>query len=236
MSAWISDTLCRIATGAGFSVRQLYSDQDETLFSAARPIVLNGITDFVNRPDLADRSIFLTLEAIPEERRRPEKELWTELDAMRPQILGALLDAVSHGLKHLPNTQLDKLPRMADFALWATACEGALWPPGTFKTAYSKNRNDAVDNIIEADPVSVAIRSFMSKRPEWEGTASALLDALGLVVPETTRKSKSWPTSSRGMSGRLRMAATCLRKIGVNVVFERSGHARTRIVRISKAN
>jgi hypothetical protein len=77
LPAWISDTLCRLATGGGFAVRQLYSDQDEVLFDAARPVILNGIEDIVTRPDLADRSVFLTLEPIPEDRRRPEQELWT---------------------------------------------------------------------------------------------------------------------------------------------------------------
>ena len=70
LPAWISDMLCRLATGGGFAVRQLYSDQDEVLFDAARPVILNGIEDIVTRPDLADRAIFLTLEPIPEERRR----------------------------------------------------------------------------------------------------------------------------------------------------------------------
>jgi hypothetical protein len=47
---WISDTLCRLATGGGFAVRQLYTDQDEVLFDAARPVILNGIEDIVTRP------------------------------------------------------------------------------------------------------------------------------------------------------------------------------------------
>ncbi len=76
LAAWISDTLCRLATGGGFAVRQLYTDQDEVLFDAARPVILNGIEDIVTRPDLADRAVFLTLEPIPEERRRSERELW----------------------------------------------------------------------------------------------------------------------------------------------------------------
>ncbi len=37
LPAWISDTLCRLATGGGFAVRQLYTDQDEALFDAQRP-------------------------------------------------------------------------------------------------------------------------------------------------------------------------------------------------------
>src|SRR6266436_5358975 len=135
LPAWISDTLCRLATGGGFAVRQLYTDQDEVLFDAARPVILNGIEEIVTRPDLADRAVFLTLQPIPEEHRRPEQELWAAFDAARPRVLGVLLDAVVVGLKRLPATRLEKLPRMADFALWATACETALWPTGTFWAA-----------------------------------------------------------------------------------------------------
>ena len=42
--------------------------------------------------------------------------------------------------------RLDSLPRMADFALWATACETALWTSGTFGAAYAGNRDEAVDS------------------------------------------------------------------------------------------
>jgi hypothetical protein len=79
LPAWMSDTLCRLATGGGFAVRQLYTDQDEVLFEACRPVILNGIEEFVTRPDLADRALILTLDPIPEERRRPEAELWRRL-------------------------------------------------------------------------------------------------------------------------------------------------------------
>jgi len=74
LPGWISDTLCRLATGAGFAVRQLYTDQDEVLFDAARPVILNGIEEIITRPDLADRAVFLTLQPIPEEHRRPEQD------------------------------------------------------------------------------------------------------------------------------------------------------------------
>ena len=76
-------TLCRLSTGGGFAVRQLYTDQDEVLFDAVRPVILNGIEDIAARPDLTDRAIFLTLESIPEERRRPEAELWAAFETER---------------------------------------------------------------------------------------------------------------------------------------------------------
>ena len=102
ITAWASDALCRLASGGSFAVRQLYTDRDEVLFQAARPIILNGIEDVITRPDLADRAIFLTLPHLQEERRRAEKEMWHDFEVAQPRILGALLDAASHGLRALP--------------------------------------------------------------------------------------------------------------------------------------
>jgi hypothetical protein len=231
---WISDTLCRLATGGGFAVRQLYTDQDEVLFDACRPMILNGIEDIVARPDLADRAIFLTLEPIPEEQRRPEQELLAEFESKRALILGALLDAVAHGLRQLPRVRLDRLPRMADFARWSTACETAIWPAGTFWAAYCSNRDEAVADVIEADPVANAVRALMATRTTWTGTASDLLGALTELVGEAQRKSKSWPNSPSTLSGRLRRAATFLRKAGIEIAFDReTNHKRSRSIYIS---
>jgi hypothetical protein len=229
---WTSDTLCRLATGGGFAVRQLYTDQDEVLFDAARPIMLNGIEDIVTRPDLADRAVFLTLTPIPEERRRPEAELWAAFQAAHSRILGRLLDAVVEGLKRLPHTRLKKLPRMADFALWGTACETALWPAGTFATAYGDNRDEAVDNVIEADPVAAAVRAFMSKWTAWKGTASQLLDELDRG--DRFAKAKSWPQSARGLVGQLARAAPFLRKCGIEIDKRREGRDRGRMIVITR--
>jgi hypothetical protein len=235
LPAWISDTLCRLATGGGFAVRQLYTDQDEVLFDATRPVILNGIEEIVTRPDLADRAVFLTLQPIQEEHRRPEQELWAAFDAERPRILGALLDAVVEGLKRLPETRLEKLPRMADFALWASACEMAVWPAGTFWSAYCGNRDEAVEGVIDADPIAAAVRAVMATRTEWTGTASDLLGALAEVVGERVAKSKTWPDGPRALAGRLRRAATFLRKIGIEIGFGREGRARTRTINITTA-
>jgi hypothetical protein len=230
---WLSDTLCRLATGGGFASRQLYTDQDEILFDAARPVILNGIEDFVTRPDLADRALLLTLEPIPETRRRPEAELLAAFEAERPRILGVLLDAVVTGLKRLPETRLEKLPRMADFALWAAACETAFWPAGTFCAAYSGNRDEAVDNVIDADPVASAVRSMMVGHPTWTGTASELLLVLSRTADLRTTKPKGWPESPRALAGGLRRAVTFLRKIGIDVTFYKEGRGRVRMIQIA---
>ena len=218
-----SDILCRLSTGGGFSTCKLRTDQDEEIFAAAKPVILNGIEDVVNRADLADRAVFLHLEAIPEERRRPETEFWADFDVELPRIFGALLDGLAKGLTMLPKTRLEKLPRMADFALWASACETAFWPAGAFLKAYDSNRDDAAEIIIDAEPVTAAVLTLMGARTGWAGTASDLLDMLGRVAGEGITRTKGWPRAPQTLSGRLRRAATLLRKSGIEIDFERMG-------------
>jgi hypothetical protein len=220
------------AVSGGFGTRRLRTDQDEILFDGARPVILNGIDDIVSRPDLADRAVFLTLSPIPPHLRRAEQEFWAAFESVRPQILGVLLDALAHGLGRLPETRLDGFPRMADFALWATACETALWKPGTFITAYSWNVDEAVEEVIDADPVASAVRQFAASRSAWTGTASALLRCLEQITEPSDRRGRGWPTTARALSGRLRRAAPPLRKLGIEIAFGRQGQARTRTIEI----
>jgi len=233
LPAWLSDTLCRLSTGGGFATRELFADSDETIFNASRPIILNGISEFITRPDLADRSIFFNLKPISEECRKSEKELWDAFEIVRPKIFGALLDAVSRGLERYPEISLERLPRMADFALWATACETAFRPSGTFIVAYERNRSEAVDNTIEGDPVASAVKTLAVVQSRWSGNASELLAELSDLVDEPVRRSKSWPGTPRAFSGRLRRAATFLRMSGVDIKFgEREGKDRKRMIHI----
>jgi hypothetical protein len=237
LQAWMSDSLCRLATGGGYAVRQLYTDQDEVLFEVARPIILNGIEEIVARPDLADRSVFLTLEPIPEDKRRPEAELWAAFDAERPRLLGVLLDAVVEGIKRLPDTHLEKLPRMADFALWATACETALWPAGTFYSAYCTNRSEAAQSVLEADSIALLVRELVDQRTVWTGTCAELLGELSSLLSDAAVRPKGWPDNPRKLSGRLRRAAGPLRTMGIEIEFSREGsRTRSRIVTITSSN
>ena len=220
LPAWLSDTFCRIATGGGFRPGQLYTDQEEVLFSAERPIALNGIEDVVTRPDLADRALMLTLQPIPEEQRRPERELLAEFELARGGILGALLDGLVHGFRKMPLTRLDELPRMADFALWASACETAFWPAGSFMAAYSRNLAESVETVLAGDPVADTVRTLMSGRAEWVGTAAELLKALERLASERVTRAKTWPGGAQALSNRLRRAATFLRRVGIEVGAE----------------
>jgi putative DNA primase/helicase len=82
---WFADALCRLATGSGFATRMLHTDKDEMIFEAARPIIINGIPRLTDAADLADRTVTVHLRPIPEDERRPEKELRAEFEQVWPR-------------------------------------------------------------------------------------------------------------------------------------------------------
>ena len=244
---WISDTLCRLATGGGFAVRQLYTDQDEVLFDAARPVILNGIEEIVTRPDLADRAVFLTLEPIPEEHRRPEAGI---MGGIRGRATAHPWRAARCGGGGPEATSRDTAREAAPHGGFRAVGDGLrnrALARGTFWAAYCGNRDEAVEGVIDADPIATAVRALMAKqtaeqtatqtvRTVWTGIASDLLGALAEVAGERIAKSKTWPDSPRALAGRLRRAATFLRKIGIDIAFTKEGRARTRTITITPSS
>jgi hypothetical protein len=158
------------------------------------------------------------LPSIAERQRRPETALSREFELARPRILGALLDAAAHGLRKLPQVHLQWLPRMADFALWVAACETGFRPEGAFEAAYASNRRDAIENIVEADPVAARVREIMADRAQWAGSASDLLLAGANVGVGTALAGQRMPAHSLAGCGGPR---PFLRTLGIEIVFGR---------------
>jgi ERF superfamily len=138
------------------------------------------------------------------------------------------LTAADAKLDMLPYFRLKRLPRMADFAIWATACESAFQPAGTFEAAYSSNRRAGIENIVDTDPVASLVREIMADRAQWRGTASDLL--------QIGANRSGWPKSPRALAGRLRRAQTFLRTLGIDIAFGREGRLGMRTIRITDEN
>jgi hypothetical protein len=93
----MSDYLCRLATGSGVRTRAMFRNVDETLLRATRPIMLEGIANFITRADLMDRAIILAIEPLAE--HKTERALQAELEKLRPGLFGALLDRLVMGIR-----------------------------------------------------------------------------------------------------------------------------------------
>lgn len=236
--SWLSDALCHMSTGGGFATRELYSDRNESIFDAQRPIIIDGIEELVDCPDLLDRSVALALPKL--QMLKSEHEFWSDFQAAHPKILGVVLDTVVCALKRRFEVVLPRMPRMADFAIWATAAEPKLGvEDGEFLCAYETNRQLGTESLLELTPIAEGIRTMLEQMPaangsvHWSGTATQLLDLLNRNVGHSIRKEEGWPRSSRALSGQLRRVAPSLEVVGVRIRFERpAGGDRTRMINL----
>jgi hypothetical protein len=159
---------------------------------------------------------------------------------VRPLILGALLDLVSHALEQLPYVRPDAFPRMADFAHVASACETSFAEAGSFARAYARSAQETVHTVIEEQlsGVSLAVLAFMGARKKpWRGTATELLAILTAHdrTEESVALASSWPKNHRSFGAALAEGTSALRKMGVVVTRLREGHACSRIIELRLA-
>ena len=217
LSPRMSDDLCRLATGGGMRTRALWTNSDEATFTGARPIMMEGIANFVTAPDLLTQSIILTLAPLTS--RRTERELYAAFDQCKGAILGGLCDMLATGVRRLPETHMADPPRMADFSVWCAACglDG-------FEAAYQRNRAAATDVILDHDPLARSLEAFMAKRKEWRGAAWELLKEIGPAAR---------CASARELSEALRRLAPLLLTHGI-VVSEEPRRAKSRPILITR--
>jgi hypothetical protein len=222
LPAWLSDAMCRAVTGEAFLKRQLYTDAEEIIMAFRRVVALTGIEVVAQRSDLLDRSILLGLEPIEPGQRRPESEVLAAFEAVRPKIVGALLNILSGVLAELPRVdKLPSLPRMADFARVGVAVGRVLrWEEGAFLSAYQNSIKDHNDEALGAVPIAEPLLAFVEG--QWSGTSSELLQALTAGVSEATARRREWPQSAKALTGQLRRIAPNLRAIGVDVAEDRT--------------
>jgi len=217
ISSDIKDAICRLATGAGHAARMLYSDSEAVAWNARRPIILNGIDCLVIADDLSDRAIVITLRFIPEARRLRESELLTELERIRFEVLGALLDAAASSMLTAQQPVGIQLPRMADFAHFAASAMSAFGSTyEKFLDIYKANRRDAVARGLDVDSLAGTIGSLLATNLRFQGTASELLGRLRSHA-DSQEALDALPQNPRGLGSRLRRLSPALRSIGIEV-------------------
>jgi hypothetical protein len=215
---WLSDALCRLATGGAYGVRAHYEDDEEQLFQAIRPILLNGIPDAAIKSDLVDRCLVFHLPTISAQRRLTKKEWSERCERSIPGIMGAIFDAVSRSLRNWDQVKLPSLARMADFERWATAArlDGAT-ETSRFSEVYGRNRSDVNATILEGSGLGSAIITLVNRGNSFHGTATSLLEVLRLSQYPSQQRVPGWLKNAQTLSGELRRIAPNLARAGILV-------------------
>ena len=221
--SWLSDALCRIATGTGYSTRRLYTNNEEYTIEVARPIILNGIDQVATRADLIDRAIILRLPVINGRQRLEEAAVLRQVNEAMPDLLGGLYDAVSATLRNVDRVNLSERPRMVNYAVIGTALEEHMgWPRGSFMAAYRENLSQASVVAVQTHPVLSRIVQMVASTA-FDGSSTELLDRLERIDPYSqVSRNPLWPANPRALSQLLNREAPNLRNLGINITLGRN--------------
>lgn len=230
---WLSDALCRVATGDGFARRALFTDFDERTFAFCRPVLVTSIGDVIDAPDLLDRCVPIELARIPDHERRTRAEIEAAFDAAAGRMFGGFLDLVAGTLARLPEVQAERppVPRMADFAyIGEAACRVMGRPPGTFLAAFRAVRTGADQQILASCPFAVELYRWVERRGAFTGTYSTLFEQFAEGFPADRRRAEGWPKNAQKLSEAIGKIGQTLQRMGVRVTTERHTETRAKIV------
>ncbi len=215
----MSDALCTLATGGAFSTRKLYFNDELQIFQHIRPVVMNGIGDFVYRPDLLERSIQLKLSPIPKYKRKTEREMDAQFDKILPGFLGYLYDCVAHALDNLDKVDPPRSMRMADAAHFVVAAEAATgFRQGQFLQALEQVQNEIMIDRAVNDSLALALIKVLNRLPDkqFDGRVGELFDK---IADATFDQRIALPKSPSSLSNALKRSEPMLAKIGLMIEF-----------------
>jgi hypothetical protein len=208
---WLSDSLCRAATGDGDVRRKLYTDGDYAVFAFRRCVIINGIDLGGLRGDLTDRMLPVTLDLIAEQDRIGEDGMAVRWQADHPRILGGLLDLAARVMAVLPSVRLESKPRMADFARVLAAVDEIYGTDALGDYAGRTSRLSAVS--LSADPFMA--RLMEAVKDEFTGPSAELLTYLTPTMD--WRPPRGWPANAAAVTTTIRRHAPSLRRQGWTV-------------------
>lgn len=211
----MQDAMCVLATGGGYAKRKLYSDGEESVINAKRPLVLNSISACVMAHDLIDRSICVELPRV--QTRREDGDIQREFEAAYPTLLASLFYLMAQTLKQLPTARLPESEniRLTGFARLGVAMERALGAPdGEFLRQFHAARQESITRTIDSSPVATALMEWFEARQH----APAEMPVKSLLMEVERYKphgADAWPKTAKGFGDALRRAAPSLRYLGV---------------------
>jgi hypothetical protein len=105
---------------------------------------------------------------------------------------------------------------MADFVTWCAARGN-----DAFEAAYARNRQNAVDTVLEHDLLAQSLKALVAAEGAWRGTCQELLDRIGNAARIT---------DPRALSERLRRLAQLLRSREYRSPTSREGQRREIVI------
>ena len=236
-TAEMQDALCTLSTGGGFAARTLYTNNEETIISVQRPVIINSIPTVATAQDLTDRLIAIELQPIT---YREDTELNLAWGEAKAGIFGGLLDLFVKALAKLPEVTLVNPPRMADFTRLGEAMMQAQGEEsGVFTNLYINNRFKSIAKALESSPVAIAICSMVENHTGMSLTVyKDTMKNLLIKLSNEKHGGESLPRTPRSLSDALKRQSPALLTYGIEIIVssssERINGSRGTVVEIRK--
>ena len=236
-----SDDMCRATTGSGNADRKLYTDNQSVVRQYKRAMLVNGINNPTERGDFMDRALPVEYERIPKSERRAESDLWAQFEQDHPELLGAVLDALSGAIRL--RVPLAETPRLADWAEYAAAVYEYMderghagWGRDQFAKDWNAVEEKQHEAALEGSPVAQAIRKLMQDRTGHADTAAKLHEELTTVADDmglNPDRNRLWPKTPNMLWKRIKEASPTLETYGILVEQVSVGRGRDKRREIS---
>ena len=245
LQPWQADGLCRAATGAGFSKRSLYTDDDDVTYRYTRSVLVNGINTPTQRGDFLDRALLFEYARVPKGERLEDSEVKTRMAEWLPRLRKSIFDALAVAISTLEQVreEVRDKPRMADFAIWGEAfCRAIGYAPMEFYNRLMQKVDETSAIALENDVIADLLfklfdeekgRQYLTSKDRFEGSATELLKVLQHLNEDLSYVGeKELPASPESFGRRLGDLEADLGELGIRIEKNKTtGGKRKLIVR-----
>lgn len=153
-----SDQLCMMITGGTGVSRMLYTNGDLHISKGLPRIIGNGLRpEPSNFNDLLDRTLIVDMLRI--ENSRPEKEIWSKVNSILPELRFCCLRDISKAV-HVTLEEEQEFPRMSEYCLLGEKTR-VLWKEENSFTKWFSYRMDVSHATGMDDPMMIVLEKYL---------------------------------------------------------------------------
>lgn len=230
LSLEASDALCSCSTGGNYEKRKLYTDSQMISIPLKSSVVLNSCEALIERPDLLSRTLQFNLQTLSGKQLKSDDDMRRRFEKEKPYILGCIFMSVAYYLNtedEIDESEINYVVRMTQFQRVAMKIGRSMFNMTNeyVENLLLKNKKMVNIQVLETNPVSFLIITFMNDKATWKGSVSELYDKLDLLAFELgiEKGNKLYPRHAASLSMRLNSLASMLEQAGITFHIKPKG-------------
>lgn len=222
ISKEFSDTFCIAVTGGTVPRRRKFFDTDLVYLQMHNLLVFNGIGIGPEEADLAERSLFFSMQKLAPTEIVPEREVWQLFEEQRPKILWCIFETLSKAMQIIHTIKPIEKARMADAFVEMLAIAQVLGISEDRFNAMMKNSATSMGRIYENDPVTKAVIEYMEQHGSRKLYGNST-EVYKLIKEGYSREKGPLPVNAAAFGKQLNQLDIPLKKLGYRFLIDDTG-------------